>query len=487
MKRAFSLLTYFFSSLFFINAQTTLTLRPNPALGKDATISTLNPTLSYGTDPDLAAITWTNSGVSFTERGLLWFDLSSIPQNATITAATLSLFSNPTSSNTQLSTGANACLLQRITSTWTESGVTWNNQPTTTTANQDTLLQSTSTTQNYANINVKNLVIDMVNNPTTSFGFMLKLISESVYHSMVLASSDHSDSTKRPMLVITFSVPPPCENTIILRPNASQGKDAYVENFDSTTNYGIAPNFAAIAWTGSGHAFISRSIMQFDFSTLPSSAVIMDAQLNLYCNTTSEHTQLHSGLNASYLQRITSTWSENTVNWVNQPSTTTTNQVTLAQSTSQTQDYLNIDVKNLLIDMISNPTTSFGFLIKLQTEATYRSLVFANSDHADSTKWPRLVICYKLTSTAIKSVEDNNSINIFPNPSAGNFTIYYENNAIPYTVRIFNINGQLMESRQNILTNELPIDNQDISNNKGIYFVEIESSGAVYRKKIAIL
>ena len=194
--------------LLFLNnayAQVTLNLHPNATNGIDALIDNSSASTNYGTTQDFAAWAWTSGGAT-TARSLLKFDLSSIPSNATITSATLSLYCNTTSSVTQLNSGANACLLQRITSAWTETGVTWNNQPTTTAVNQDTLAQSTSTTQNYPSIDVKNLVIDMVNNPSTSYGFMLKLMTEATYRCMVMSSSDNSDSTKWPRLVIMYSI-----------------------------------------------------------------------------------------------------------------------------------------------------------------------------------------------------------------------------------------------------------------------------------------
>ena len=202
IRYIFMLLATFFANNMI--AQVTLNLHPNATNGIDALIDNSSATTNYGTSPDLAAWAWTSGGITIA-RGLLKFDLSSIPSNAIITSATLSLYCNTASSVTQLNSGANACLLQRITSTWTESGVTWNNQPTTTTVNQDTLAQSTSTTQNYPSIDVRNLVIDMINNPSTSYGFMMKLITESTYRSMVLSSSDNSDSTKWPRLVIVYS------------------------------------------------------------------------------------------------------------------------------------------------------------------------------------------------------------------------------------------------------------------------------------------
>ena len=114
--------------------------------------------------PEFDAIDWTVTGNEFTSRSLLQFDLSQIPTGATINSAFLSLYGCPGSSNTQGSTGSNTCYLQRVTSAWDESTVTWNNQPSTANQNQVTLIQSSSTTQNYLDIDVTVLFQDIINN-----------------------------------------------------------------------------------------------------------------------------------------------------------------------------------------------------------------------------------------------------------------------------------------------------------------------------------
>lgn len=199
--------------------------------------------------------------------------------------------------------------------------------------------------------------------------------------------------------------------SIVLRPDSVAGKDALLDSQYPTVNNGTTPDFAAWSWTRNQGLSLTnaRSLIEFDLSSIPNCAVINSAKISLYCNTTSSVTQLNSGNNAFSIQRITSNWSENSVTWNNQPSSTTLNQVSLAQSTSSTQNYENIDITNLIKDIKQNPTTSFGLMIKLLTESTYRSIIMSSSDHADSTKWPKLVIDY--TSPPLT----NNTINISQN------------------------------------------------------------------------
>ena len=191
---------------------------------------------------------------------------------------------------------------------------------------------------------------------------------------------------------------------ISLQPGAVVGKDAVLHGLASevNNNYGAHVDILASAWTFSGTPGDLRSLIEFDLSFIPNGAAIVSAELSLFFNPTSSnagHSTL-SGSNECLLRKVTSTWDEMTVTWNTQPTTTINNQVTLPQTTSNTQDYPNIDVKNLVQDMVTNPSTSFGFMIRLITESYYRAMLFASSDNGDSNKWPKLDICYVASQTS---------------------------------------------------------------------------------------
>ena len=205
----------------------TLTLQPNSAAGKDATIWYIDDqttskgptnTSNYGSDPELPGMEWTfgipkddtTTLAIGSKRGLIEFDLSSIPSNSSVSSAYLSLYGCPTCSdpghavNDGYYPGTNQGLVQRITTPWTENTVTWNTSPSITTQNQDTLPPSTSTGENYTNINVTALVQDMINNPSSSYGFMISMQETLIYRRLIFASSDNTDSTKHPKIVVTY-------------------------------------------------------------------------------------------------------------------------------------------------------------------------------------------------------------------------------------------------------------------------------------------
>ena len=55
---------------------------------------------------------------------------------------------------------------------------------------------------------------------------------------------------------------------------------------------------------------------------------------------------------------------------------------------------MDIDVTQLVQDIVDNPASSYGFMILLQNEASYRAVYFASSDYTDSAKHPKLVVAY---------------------------------------------------------------------------------------------
>jgi len=191
--------------------------------------------------------------------------------------------------------------------------------------------------------------------------------------------------------------------TLNLQPNNVVGKDAVIWSSKPDKNSASSIDFQAMAWTWYGKNLsngVRRSLIEFDISNIPTYAVIDSAKLSLFHNSeTSEPTGGHSIMkdsNSSFLQRVIEPWEENLVTWDNQPSTTTQNQVTLAKSKGIKEDYLSIDVTVIIQDMISNPKSNYGLMLKLRSEQYYRAMIFASSDHPDKNFHPKLEINYTI-------------------------------------------------------------------------------------------
>jgi hypothetical protein len=473
--------------------------QPDSICGKDAMVWNApghpNGNTNYGAHEALGAHAWTNQGIPDTSRSLLQFDLSAVPVGSVVNYAYLTLYNNPATAFAQgehsTLSGPNDLFIQRIVTPWNENAVTWFSQPTATSQNEVSVPASTSAHQDYPNIVVTSLVQDMVDNPLSSFGFMIRLQDEGFYRAMVFGSSDCADAAKRPMLVINYSLP--AAGCFKLKPLIGCGKDAMVWNApghpNGLTNYGLHEAMGPHAWTNQGIPDTSRSLLQFDLTGIPANAVITSAALSLYNNPTTpfaqgEHSWL-SGPNSALIQRITSFWDERTVTWMTQPASTTVNEVWLPASTGIHQDYPAIDVTQLVTDMYNNPFSSFGFMVRLEFEQHYRALVFASNNAADETKHPWLDVCYSVPD-AVYAV-DRPDFYAYPNPAQR--SLYLKPNSklhSGFTAALYNLFGEIvLDGIRCSGSGDCEVSLENIE--KGVYFVKINSGEGSFTLKVLVI
>jgi hypothetical protein len=150
-------------------------------------------------------------------RNLIKFNaLSNIPATATILSAKLSLYGVTTSASAPqgnsyypgsgyLPFGSNECVIQRLTGTWTETGLTGNNQPASTTVDQAFIPPSTSQ-WNYTvtDIDVTQMVRAMILPANGNNGFIIKHPVEQYYRCMNFGSIDNTNPALRPKLVVSY-------------------------------------------------------------------------------------------------------------------------------------------------------------------------------------------------------------------------------------------------------------------------------------------
>ncbi|MEI2758526.1 MAG: DNRLRE domain-containing protein [Bacteroidia bacterium] len=292
------------------------------------------------------------------------------------------------------------------------------------------------------------------------------------------------------------------QTTIVLQPGPADGKDAEIFSCVSCgyagNNYGTKRDLNAIAWTKNGNNSNVRSLIQFDLSGIPANAFINSATLSLYFNPTSEEGKHycfpHS--NSSYLERITSNWNETTVTWNNQPTTTSQNRVSLGGTTSSTQSFTNINVKQLIIDSRNNPATSFGFMLRLQQEHKFKKLIFASSDNTTEAIRPKLTITYTVPApingghpmARLDGGQTITSLNIFPNPVSEIATIQLPDEAGNGVakVEVFNILGKLCNGMETNVNADriVKFDVSDLQ--QGVYVVKVFCNEKVYAQRIVV-
>jgi hypothetical protein len=206
------------------------------------------------------------------------------------------------------------------------------------------------------------------------------------------------------VLISTAAFSQVTQTEMTFQPDACRGKDTHITLINgipsaAAANYGSIDEMVPFAWTffsNGGSDGYGRALLDFtDLQLIPQGTTVTYAYLSLYGKSTSNTApQGNSGANSCYVQRVTSSWDENTVTWNTQPSTTTTNQVSLPGSTSQwNYDVIDLNITTLVQDIINLPPASrYGFMIRLQDETYYKSLIFASSDNTDSSKHPKLRI-----------------------------------------------------------------------------------------------
>jgi hypothetical protein len=480
MKKLYALFFIFFTCN-LMYAQTTVTLTLN-ANDEDASIDNYNPGNNYPNEIEYASRAWTISGTPVTWRSLFKFNLQCIPSNAVVTSAFLSLYYADTNNygNAQHSslTSSNESVLERVTSSWSANTVTWNSQPTSTTADEVILPQSISGTQDYLNMNVTPMVQQMISNGNN--GFLLRLTNEMYYAQMFFASGNNPHLNKHPALTITYTLPSVICLDLTL--NGSD-EDATIDNYNPGNNYPNEIEYASRAWTISGTPVTWRSLFKFNLQCIPSNAVVSSASLSLYyADVNNFGNAQHSSLTSSdesVLKRVTSSWSENTITWNNQPSTTATDEVILPQSLSGTQDYLSMDVTPMVQQMISGNNN--GFLLRLTNETYYAQMFFASGDNPHSNKHPQLQVCYSLAAT-VNDISDAGDLTVFPNPTEGKITVNSTKVKIQ-NVEVHTMLGELLDVYSNDhRQNTIQIDISDFS--KGIYFLNIKTQDGIVVKKI---
>jgi hypothetical protein len=199
-----------------------LVLQPGNQKGQDAWIEyspydTDYATRNSGFIDQFKVLAWTD-GFVIKSRSLIKFvDLPQIPSTSIIKQATLFLYGLDEGSvhlpqgnsyypgSPYKNFGPNDTYVRRITSPWDESTVTWNSKPSTTVTGEGLIPPSTKQWNNNSSVDVSQIVKTFVKEPAKNYGFMLQLNNENIYHSFGFYSSECSNATQRPKLVIIYN------------------------------------------------------------------------------------------------------------------------------------------------------------------------------------------------------------------------------------------------------------------------------------------
>jgi len=209
-----------------------------------------------------------------------------------------------------------------------------------------------------------------------------------------LGVTDNDGATGFDTVSVTVAQAP--QQTLTLQPGNNPFERHLWGNatMDQSTH---ATELVAATWTYSGQTIYVRGAFGFDLSTIPSNSTIISARLTLYSNPTPQNGSLtvpnEGPANAMLIRRITNSWSPTSTYWLNQPSTTSTDQVVIPHTSQSSLDLVDVDVKNMVATMVSSG--NYGFMIQLQNEVIYNMRNFCSSTHTQSAKHPKLVVVYR--------------------------------------------------------------------------------------------
>ena len=281
------------------------------------------------------------------------------------------------------------------------------------------------------------------------------------------------------------------QTTIVLQPGNQDGKDAWIWSYDpfeninfgenNSSNFGLNNVIRSEVWIWDNVTQVSdtiRGILDFDLSQIPTNSMITEAKLSLYYFVNTGYTQ-QTGENEMLIQRVTQDWSETAITWNNKPSTTEVNQQTITRSTSNTQDYLDLNVTALVQDMVDSSSNSYGFMLKMLNEVTFKGLTFASSEHPDTNLHPKLEITYNTLAGINDANKADEIFTAYPNP-AKEFIIIRFNDNLPNNISIVDINGKLVKS-QKIDSKKTTIDIKDLA--PATYLLKTIVNGKEFSRK----
>ena len=195
---------------------------------------------------------------------------------------------------------------------------------------------------------------------------------------------------------------------LVLQPGPDAGKDAMISNLEPDKNFGDHKYFEATYLSEPVLTVMrsNRSLIWFNLSALPKSAVIRKVVLHLRFDIpvpfdpavfpviTDPVSPVWCG---AVLQRITETWEENKVTWNTQPKTDPTNQVYISPFLKNA-NFLDVDVTRLYVSTSTFPegARTNGMLFKLWPTEKFPGFRFTSSDYSEPTMRPKLSIYYTI-------------------------------------------------------------------------------------------
>lgn len=305
---------------------------------QDSYISSASPDANYGTGVSLQ-VGRTTTPISVTYRALAAFDLAALPSDAVILTATLQVY--------QTSGSGFDIKAQALTAAWSESAVTWNNQPAFTT--QDEVLES-SPDGSWRRWNLTPIVQKWRAGALANNGVRL------IFNFGTAGSRYFSarEGANPPRLVVEYVRRTPAlyvqADTQVSQANPSlpcgNCTPLYIARSDTSPNYE------------------KHALLQFDVSSVPAGSTIISASLGLFPYFAMGQAQSPTAPQALDIvpEAALAAWNEATVTWNTAPASAGQGDPALTWADTMWWNWF--DVTNIVRGWNSGVLNNYGIKLK---------------------------------------------------------------------------------------------------------------------------
>ncbi len=175
--------------------------------------------------------------------------------------------------------------------------------------------------------------------------------------------------------------------TATIQPGSADGEDTYVYLANPGNTHGSEPFVFAGAGIGNE---ICRLYLQFDLNAIPTTAVVTNAELGLYYLNS-----VGTGAAPIGAYSVTSSWDEDTMDWLGQPNSAETSEDINTVPAAVTLDWEYWYIEELVQGWVNGSIENHGVLLKDTDEATEKAYkAFYSSNWGTAAQRPKLVITY---------------------------------------------------------------------------------------------
>jgi len=187
------------------------------------------------------------------------------------------------------------------------------------------------------------------------------------------AAQEATPDPDLPMVQIIEQTEEPGAVNTIVRIFASQ--DSFVSNAFPNNNYGAWSTMRA----GNDSSFgVTRTLVQFDFNSIPSNAIINSARLNLLLTGSvpiNDGDFLYGG------RYMAASWNQNSVTWSNHAADWNDNNIFGSAQVNGVSGWKSFDIRNQVSTWVSGARSNFGMAIQSSNEALpNQSRIFATNE-----------------------------------------------------------------------------------------------------------